>query len=476
MSTAQSVNDYIYAAEAECDKLEDYLKEHLKGSKVLAVAEGLNWDNPKEYIALSVAIESITGIALERGDDDFTLKEAAKGTLKFIGKAFWMLVKGIVTLIGIILKALGGLLMKVGEIDKWVADASVKVKKKTEEVIVDTAEKIQERELKKAVQESIDVKEGLISKVFNLDSLRMTLTEDDAKIAHMLVGINAAKQQWSIDTFLNACVAGLQEDSPSKTWVNHAKELVSKYMSELNKAIIDTSKALQSDIKSNSIDTLRHAVPTLVRVINDATEKYLHPESIDQDGVLNSSFKLGFVVEGKADYQKDNLNIPGIFQGEYSGKSTASYELKETLDYLPNTKVNIEGSKTKYNADTYAQYGRSMGDLIADNFEKAIKEFKSFKPTVENERKLVVQAESLLKNLASTLKASEGLSNQETYNKVLQVLNDALRIMIQLMKILNIQVQYFTQATQRVYGYAGWIITVWRAGSGVTTGHAQEQE
>ena len=56
------------------------------------------------------------------------------------------------------------------------------------------------------------------------------------------------------------------------------------------------------------------------------------------------------------------------------------------------------------------------------------------------------------------------------------MLNDALRVMIQLMKILNIQVQYFTQATQRVYGYAGWIITVWRAGSGVTTGHAQGQE
>ena len=153
MNNTQTFTDLIYAAESQCDKLEGYLKEHLKGSKVLAVAEGLDWDNPKELIALSVAIESVTGVGLEDNKEEgFTLKEAAKATLKVIGKAIWMLIKGIVTLIGIILKALGSLLMKVGELEKWVVDTSVKVKKKTESVITDTADKIQERELKKSVQ------------------------------------------------------------------------------------------------------------------------------------------------------------------------------------------------------------------------------------------------------------------------------------------------------------------------------------
>lgn len=476
MNTTQTFTDLIYAAESQCDKLEGYLKEHLKGSKVLAVAEGLDWDNPKELIALSVAIESVTGVGLEDNKEEgFTLKEAAKATLKVIGKAIWMLIKGIVTLIGIILKALGSLLMKVGEIDKWVASTSVKVKKKTEEVIIDTADKIQERELKKAAQESIDVEEGLISKVFKLDSLKMTLTGDDAKRARVLLG-ETANRTLPIDAFIEFAWNAIDESIPVGVWFNDQKEVIELYFDSIIKHSGIVADALSQSIKTGKLGKLSDTVPKLIESVNNATETYLSQNAIEKGQGIAASGHLGVLIKGESYYQEDTIEIPGIYTGLWTGSSRANFNIEKVIDKVDNKPVKIQGSKKEYNAKTYAALGHSLAGTITKDINESLTELRVFKPSIAKETKLIENNQRLIQTVSKELEKAKETAHQALYNKVLMVLNGAYQTILQLMKLINVNIKYYQKCIHYTYQYLDWLLQVWRAGSGITMGYSQEQE
>ena len=81
-----------------------------------------------------------------------------------------------------------------------------------------------------------------------------------------------------------------------------------------------------------------------------------------------------------------------------------------------------------------------------------------------------------MKNITKEVEKFKGDANKAIYNKVLIVLNGAYRAILQLMKLLSVNIRYNKQIARLGYMYLNWLLSVWRAGSGITMGYSQEQE
>ena len=203
-------NELFVAIESQCDQLDGYLKDYFRTEVLNKQYGSIDPTNEKQIRSLKVSFESITGIPLdtlatpsnESDNDDLktttdkTLRSLGMG-LKIIGKGLLYIIDAFISLLRLIFKALDKLLSRWLEVRKWGDRAVEALKEKTEGAVVRAADNIKEAKGHKGQKEgaategpateSIEVTKG--KGFFSGKALEVTLTGDDAKIAHAFAGM-----------------------------------------------------------------------------------------------------------------------------------------------------------------------------------------------------------------------------------------------------------------------------------------------
>lgn len=358
-------NELFVAIESQCDQLDGYLKDYFRTETLNKQYGSIDPTNEKQIRSLKVSFESITGIPLdtlatpsnESDEDDLktttdkTLRSLGIG-LKIIGRGLLYIVDAFISLLRLIFKALDKLLSKWLEVRKWGDRAAEALKEKTQGAIIRTADNIKEAKGHKGQKgpapddsntlsnESIEVTKG--KGFFSGKTLEVTLTGDDAKIAHAFAGMQKkgdveakAKDYKDVGDFIVDFGAGVTKgldvaagfcqyaDDQVKT-MHNTMRMIRKMSNEISigsdtafKGGMGRALLLVDDvIEAISEDTNEHYTGNVLRKLRRPIDLYSHMH-----------------IEGSATEQAWTLHLPLV-----NARYAFSFEEKE---------INVGHNKTK---------------------------------------------------------------------------------------------------------------------------------
>lgn len=457
------------AIESQLDTLDGYLKQHLQMCKIGIMADKTDWSNPREAMPLAVAVESITCVALEAEEDEKKdhswVKGAVVKSLVMIGRGAWIIFKGVLSLLAIITKLLSDLLWKLTELDKWMKEASRKAKAKTEEVVVDTAEKIKEREERaskaKAGNEAFNVSQSALEAAFNLDSFSVTVTEEDARKVRQYSGIKSGSSL-KIDEVLGSIASSLNEDmgrlfKANENMQSNALKDVT-YLLGRNREI---ASLLKDGLKDGTVSGhgLEEILKDVIQRQNETVSAYLDVNDDYSD--LYKLFNAKEHVEVKFNQDSRKISIPTVGEIESIADSKALLTRKD--NEYSSTPLTIQGSKAKFNRESYARYGMSFGEDCMAAIEDAQKHISKLANETKAVQSELSQTEKETQSLESVLKNAKVPANEQALvNAAFTVMNQSVKVQLQLLKMAQFYHAFCKSTIEESIRGMQYGITLWR--------------